>query len=152
MILRESYRRHIGIASKSVARSLSPLPSTRRLCALGITSVLMFGFQTEHPAMALQWGGMKAEIAVKSCVVESKNSAGKSYDCVREAQTACDGKDLCEIAIGDNLTGGKDIDPSAGFLDKTVTLTYICGGSTRQRGPFEQNNHATAVLDCFGPE
>lgn len=91
--------------------------------------------------------GMK----VTSCRVSSTKDAGKTYECSTQAARLCNGKDLCEIQIGYNLTEGKDIDPSAGVTGKLVTIIYACGSISRQRGPYHQSDHAHLILECNGP-
>lgn len=91
-------------------------------------------------------------MSVKSCVVYSTKFTDKTHDCSLEAAKACDGKRSCDIQIGFNLTAGKDIEPGSGFLGKLVKITYICDGITRQRGPYQQSDHATLLLECDGPK
>lgn len=103
---------------------------------------------TEAQENASAPGGMQ----ITSCVVYSTKSADKTYDCLRQAAEACNGRLWCEIPIGHDLTAGTDVDPNAGFLDKSVKFTYVCGGVSRQRGPYHQNDHASMVLECNGPK
>lgn len=91
--------------------------------------------------------GMK----ITSCQVVSMRDESISADCLAEVARLCDGRNFCGVPIGYNLTGGKDIDPKAGVIGKQVTITYVCGPIVRQRGPYEQNAHATLFLDCGGP-
>lgn len=94
-----------------------------------------------------------ARIRLISCVVTSARDAGPRYDCMSEARSelaACNNATFCEIPIGVNLTNGKDIDPGTGFLGKRVTIAYSCGTYSMQGGPYEQDDHATVVLDCNG--
>lgn len=89
---------------------------------------------------------------ITSCLVYSAKSPDRTYDCSAEAARICNDKQLCEIQIGDNLTAGKDIEPGAGFLGRLVKFTYACGELLRQRGPYHQNDHASMILECNGPE
>ncbi len=91
-------------------------------------------------------------INIQSCSVRTTGDTDKTYDCSAEVAKACNGQPTCELQIGYNLTAGKDIDPSSGFEGKLVTVVYDCGVASpvsRQRGPYNQNDHATLLLDCF---
>jgi len=92
-------------------------------------------------------------IEITSCVVYSVKHADKAYDCMTEAKKAlesCAQKQVCEIPIGFNLTAGKDLDVGSGFLGKQVKITYTCGEIRLQSGPYNQDDHASVVLDCSG--
>lgn len=98
------------------------------------------------------WSGT-VSLKITSCLVYSVKSSGKTYDCTTEANQAaevCDRMQACEIPIGYNLTSGKDIDPGSGFLGKQVKITYMCGEIRQQSGPYNQDDHASLVLDCSG--
>lgn len=103
--------------------------------------------RAQEQSGAVVAGGMK----VTSCTVRSTKDASKTYECSTQAARLCNGKDLCEIQIGHNLTEGKDIDPSAGVTGKLVTIIYACGSISRQRGPYVQSDHAHLILECNGP-
>jgi len=95
----------------------------------------------------------KVSMQITSCLVSSVKSPGKTYDCTTEANksvAACNGTELCEIPIGYNLTAGKDIDPGSGFLGKRVKIVYQCGAVSQQWGPYNQDDHASLVMDCSG--
>jgi hypothetical protein len=88
-------------------------------------------------------------IQIRSCLVSA--AADKTYDCKAEATKAvelCNGTPQCEVQIGYNLTSGKDIDPGSGYFGKQVTITYMCGETPQQRGPYYQDDHASLVLEC----
>ena len=90
-----------------------------------------------------------AKMQITSCVVHA--SPGKNYDCKADATKAveaCNGTAVCEVQIGYNLTSGKDIDPGSGYFGKQVTITYMCGETPQQRGPYYQDDHASLVLEC----
>ena len=101
----------------------------------------------ETPAPSPVSAGMK----IVSCTVASIDETKQPYDCSPRAAELCNGKDLCEIQIGYNLTDGKDIDPTIGVVGKLVSIRYACGAIIRQRGPYNQNDHATLILECNGP-
>ena len=114
-------------------------------------TVLLAVFQVQ--AQAISDGSGQADVQITSCVVSSTKSPGKTYDCTTEARKAaqaCKPTEECEIPIGYNLTSGKDIDPGSGFLGKRVTIIYTCGGGPQQGGPYQQDDHATLVMDCTG--
>ena len=97
--------------------------------------------------------GQKVNIQITSCVVNTVKHAGGAYDCMAEAKKAlgtCSEAQACEIPIGLNLTSGRDLDPGSGFLGKRVTILYVCGSEHMQAGPYEQDDHASLVLDCSG--
>src|SRR3981081_3284978 len=86
-------------------------------------------------ALDIPVGSGKVSMQITSCLVSSVKSPGKTYDCTTEANksvAACNGKELCEIPIGYNLTAGKDIDPGSGFLGKRVKIVYQCGKVSQQ--------------------
>ena len=88
-------------------------------------------------------------IQITSCLVSA--AADKTYDCKAEATKAvelCYGTAQCEVQIGYNLTSGKDIDPGSGYFGKQVTITYKCGETPQQRGPYYQDDHASLILEC----
>jgi len=102
---------------------------------------------------AQEVSGKKVNIQITSCVVNSVKHPGNTYDCMAEAKKAlgaCSEAQACEIPIGLNLTSGKDLDPGSGFLGKRVTILYVCGTEHMQGGPYEQDDHASLVLDCSG--
>jgi len=104
-------------------------------------------------ARAQEVSSEKVKIEIASCVVYSLKSAGKKYDCIAEARKAlgnCSEVQSCEIPIGFNLTSGRDLEPGGGFLSRMVTIKYICGSSPMQSGPYQQDDHASVVLDCSG--
>lgn len=116
-----------------------------------VTTILLM--QAQVPGQAISDGSAKASLEIKSCVVFSVKSPGKTYDCIREAKQAaesCKQMEHCEIPIGLNLTSGKDIDPGSGFLGKQVKIIYVCGGGPTQGGPYQQDDHASLVIDCSG--
>lgn len=120
---------------------------TNRFCPTAIAALLLASALVGVGQAQEQGGGMK----VTSCTVRSTKDAGKTYECSKEAARLCNGKDVCEIQIGYNLTEGKDIDPSAGVVGKLVTIVYACGPISRQRGPYPQSDHAHLILECMGP-
>ena len=102
---------------------------------------------------AQEISGGKVSIRITSCVVSSVKHPDKTYDCLAEARKAlgtCSEPQACEIPIGLNLTSGKDLDPGSGFLGKRVTILYVCGTEHMQGGPYQQDDHASLVLDCSG--
>lgn len=99
--------------------------------------------QVEDPAAS-------GKMQITSCLVYLTKSPDKTYECTATVAEACNGKQQCEMPIGYNLTGGKDVDPASGFLGKMVKITYTCGGHSRQRGPYQQNEHASMILECSG--
>lgn len=119
-----------------------------KICALGITALVLTTSQVKAEESPAAPGGMR----ITSCVVYSAKAPDKTYDCMQEAAKVCNGKQLCDIQIGYNLTAGTDIEPGSGFLGKFVKFTYVCGDLARQRGPYHQNDHATMTLECHGPE
>ena len=116
-----------------------------QICAL-LAATVLFG----QPALqAQEESAGPGSIEIKSCLVSA--SADKTYDCKAEATKAverCNGSAQCEIQIGYNLTSGKDIDPGSGYFGKQVTITYMCGETPQQRGPYYQDDHASLVLEC----
>jgi len=108
---------------------------------------------TRLGAQAQEVSGEKVNIQITSCVVYSVKHPGTTYDCIAEAKKAlgsCNEPQSCEIPIGYNLTSGKDLDPGSGFLGKQVKVTYKCGSDSMQGGPYQQDDHASLVLDCSG--
>lgn len=95
----------------------------------------------------------QVSMQITSCLVYSVKSSSKTYDCTTEAKKAaeaCNRKQACDIPIGYNLTSGKDIDSGSGFLGKQVKIAYTCGDIPLQGGPYNQDDHASLVLDCSG--
>lgn len=116
--------------------------------AIAFATVLLVTSRIE----AQEHSSAPSEIRITSCVVYSTKSPDTKYDCKMQAAKACNGKtDVCEIQIGYNLTAGKDIEPGSGFLGKLVKLNYVCGEVSSQRGPYQQSDHATLILDCGVP-
>ena len=112
-------------------------------------SLLLF----QAGARAQEVAGGKVDIKITSCVVYAVKQAGVSQDCTAQARQAlgtCSEAQACEIPIGLNLTSGKDLDPGSGFLGKQVKITYTCGTEKMQGGPYQQDDHASLVLDCSG--
>jgi len=108
---------------------------------------------TPLSAQAQEVSGEKVSIEITSCVVYSVKHPANTYDCIAEAKKAlgtCNEAQSCEIPIGYNLTSGKDLDPGSGFLGKQVKITYKCGTDSMQGGPYQQDDHASLVLDCSG--
>lgn len=120
----------------------------KKFCALGIATLVLMTSQVGAEGDAAPPDGMR----ITSCVVYSAKAPDKTYDCTQEAAKVCNGKVLCDIQIGFNLTAGTDIEPGSGFLGKFVKFTYVCGEVSRQRGPYHQSDHATMTLECLGPE
>src|SRR6266478_5405750 len=95
----------------------------------------------------------KVSPQITSCLVYSVKSSSKIHDCTMEAKKAadaCNRAQTCEVPIGYNLTSGNDIDSGSGFLGKQVKITYTCGEIRLQSGPYNQDDHASVVLDCSG--
>ena len=93
------------------------------------------------------------KVTVTSCVVYSTKTANSQYDCIAEAREAlgnCQEVQSCEIPIGHNLTPDRDVEPGGEFLSRMVKVIYSCGTYSMQSGPYEQDDHATLVLDCSG--
>lgn len=128
--MKSQQRKHIltALAAMSLAVSYTPVAPAQT-------------FLSDPPAINIQ-----------SCSVRATGNTDKTYDCSAEVAEACNGQPGCELQIGYNLTAGKDIDPGSGFEGKLVTVVYNCGAASpvsRQRGPYNQNDHATLLLDCF---
>lgn len=91
-----------------------------------------------------------SKMQITSCQVYLTQSPDRKFECTAAVAEVCNGKEQCEMPIGYNLTSGKDVDPASGFLGKMVKITYTCGGVARQRGPYQQNEHASMILECSG--
>ena len=118
-----------------------------------LSAVVATALLAQSQAQAQAISDDRADLQIQSCVVSSTKSPDKTYDCTpeaRKAAEACKQTEECEIPIGYNLTSGKDIDPGSGFLGKRVTIVYTCGGGPTQGGPYQQDDHATLVMDCSG--
>ena len=106
---------------------------------------------TPARALDIQPSSGQVNAQITSCLVFSVKSANKTYDCTTEARKAvhaCDPTQACEIPIGYNLTQGKDIDPGTGFLGKQVRINFTCADTPLQAGPYQQDDHASVILDC----
>ena len=118
-----------------------------------LIAFLFLFFPFHEQVRAQEVSGDKVKIQITSCVVVSVKSSSNKYDCIEEAKKAlgtCSEPMSCEIPIGLNLTSGRDIEPSGGFLSKMVTIMYMCGSAPMQGGPYQQDDHASLVLDCSG--
>jgi hypothetical protein len=125
----------------------------RRVAAgVGGGALLIVGVLLASPPAQAQWvqSSKAPPVKVISCLVYSTVDAQIKYDCTAVASGSCNGKSVCKLPIGYNLTAGKDIDAKGGFLGKMVKVTYACGGVSGQVGPYQQDNHATLDLTCGG--
>ncbi len=82
---------------------------------------------------------------ISRCEVYVGDGADKTQDCQKVAAEVCSNKNICELPIGRNLTGGKMLADWA-----KVIVEYRCGSATRINGPHHQNDHATMTLTCGG--
>ena len=116
-------------------------------------ALFLFLFLAHVNVQAQEVSGGKVNIQISSCTVYSVKDSSKSYNCLAEAKKAlgtCSEAQSCEIPIGLNLTSGVDIAPGSGFLGKQVKIMYLCGKDSMQGGPYQQDDHASLVLDCSG--
>lgn len=128
--------------------------SGRATCALTTVAALLLvsPVQAQNTPISSSGSSPHSGMKITSCVLSSTIDVDKTYDCSSVVAKLCDGKRECEIPIGYNLSAGKDIEPSGGFLGKKVAITFTCGSRSVQRGPYHQNDHATLLLDCSGGE
>jgi hypothetical protein len=148
MRLSDWIRKKMATRQRAVRR-VSPMSVHNRVLAGFLLCFLLLPVAVA----AQEVSGEKVKIEITSCVVYSVRHSAIKYDCIAEARSAlgtCDEPQSCEIPIGLNLTGGKDLDPDSGFLGKQVKLVYRCAGYAMQSGPYQQDDHASLVLDCSG--
>ena len=121
--------------------------AARFALSLGVGVLLLQSYATAAPQSASDGPSIK----VTSCTVRSTRQTNGSYDCSAEAAKDCNSLPQCKLQIGHNLTAGKDIDPEARYEQMLVEVTYYCGAASprlRQRGPYQQSDHANLILDC----
>ena len=88
-----------------------------------------------------------AGIDITACSVYSDRDKSLRQDCVDEARKLCAGQYFCELPIGLNLTGGRDLDGNENTWE-LVRVDYSCAGKPHINGPHHQNDHATMTLSC----
>ena len=88
-------------------------------------------------------------VEITRCAVWSEQQEGMRHDCSEEARKICSGRAFCELPIGLNLTGGRDLDSDPDTWE-LVRVDYSCAGKAHINGPHHQNDHATMTLSC-GP-
>ena len=88
-----------------------------------------------------------AGLEITSCKVFSERDEKLVQDCAAVARKSCPGPGTCELPIGMNLTGGKDIDANPETWE-LVKVEFSCKGIAHLNGPHYQNDHATMTLAC----
>ncbi|HVW67587.1 MAG TPA: hypothetical protein VHB68_01375 [Steroidobacteraceae bacterium] len=101
------------------------------------------------PTAHSQTGAPPPVIEIQECRVYPPGNPHSGIDCTRAAKAACEGKPACEFPIGSRLSGHPDAD-SEPFSWKKVRVRFRCGKLQHVSGPFDQDDHATMQLSCFG--
>lgn len=116
--------------------------------AIAIACLLSAPAHAQQPAPPAP--PVAALIEILDCVVYSAADKTKRHDCTAKARELCRGAaGICELPIGLALTAGRDLDGDRKTWEK-VRINFRCGQTQRVHGPHDQNDHATALLECRG--
>jgi hypothetical protein len=87
-------------------------------------------------------------VQIVECMVYPEGAPQQKVDCTQRANAVCAGHSVCELPIGLDLTGGRQLGEARTW--KKVRVRYRCGELDKVNGPHNQSDHATMLLGCVG--